>query len=53
VPFKALNELEFIKLLKFNLKLDSDYTFLLQDASYEQCIYLMLGPQTGIHLRDT
>jgi hypothetical protein len=53
VPFNELTEFEFIKLLQLNLKLDTDYTILFQYTSYEQGIHFMLGPQTGIPVRET
>jgi hypothetical protein len=53
VPFNELTEFEFIKLLQLNLKVDTEYTILFQYASYEQGIHFMLGPQTGIPVRET
>jgi hypothetical protein len=53
VPLTDLTEIEFLKLLQLNLKLDTDYTILFQYTLYEQSIHIMLEPQLGIHLRET
>lgn len=52
-PLHELTMIEFIKLLQLNLNLDTFYTILFQYSSYEEGIYLMLGPQVGINVRET
>ena len=53
VPFNELTEFELIKLLQLILKVNTFYTILFQYTSYEQGIHIMLGPQTGIPMRET